>query len=209
MKPSAEGRRGSMRQLRLAALALAACLSDGLAGAATAQDADVDYPRDPQVTVVIWTEIPGEIADPDPKPSLVVYWDGRAVAHHPRYKKRAGDFELQLSATEMKALVRGLVRKGLVEFDRDAARNAARNAAAASGIERVSTDPSTTVIELRLSRYRAPGAVADVLDVRKRIEWRGLRGAARDHPSVRALQDLAAAQRGLAALAARAAEDSP
>ena len=66
-----------------------------------------------------------------------------------------------------------------------------------------------TVIELRLSRYRPPGAVADVLDVRKRIEWRGLRGDARDHPSVRALQDLAAAQRDLAALAARAAKDSP
>jgi len=198
-----------MRRLLFTPLALAAYLSGGLTGVATAQDAGVDYPRDPQVAVVTWTEIPGEIADPDPKPSLVVYGDGRAVAHHPRYRKRAGDFELQLSAAEMNTLVRGLVRKGLVEFDRNATRNAARNAAAAHGIERVSTDPSTTVIELRLSRYRPPGAVADVLDVRKRIEWRGLRGAARDHPSVRALQDLATAQRDLAALAARAAEDSP
>ncbi len=197
-----------MRRLLFAPLALAACLSGGFVSAATAQDADVDYSRDPRVAVVTWTEVSGEIANPDTKPRLVVYGDGLAVAHYPRYMKRAGDFELQLSAAEMDTLVRGLVQNGLVEFDPGAVRGAAR-AAAARGIERASTDPSTTVIELRLSRYRPPGAVADVLDVRKRIEWRGLRGAARDHPSVRALQDLAAAQRDLAALATRAAEDSP
>jgi hypothetical protein len=194
-----------MRRRLFALLAFAACLSSGLPGAATAQPVDVDYARDPQVAVVTWTEIPGEIADPDPTPSLVVYGDGRAVAHYPHYMKRAGDHELRLSAAEMRTLVRGLAQKGLVEFDRAAARTAARDAAAASGIERVSTDPATTVIELRLSRYRPPAAVADVLDVHKRIEWRGLRGDARDHPSVSAIQNLAAAQRDLAALAARAA----
>ena len=197
-----------MRRLLFAPLALAAWLTGGFAGAATAQDADVDYSRDPRVAVVTWTEVSGEIANPDTKPRLVVYGDGLAVAHYPRYMKRAGDFELQLSAAEMAALVRGLVQNGLVEFDPGAARGAVR-AAAARGIERVSTDPSTTVIELRLSHYRPPGAAAYDLDVRKRIEWRGLRGVARDYPSVHALQGLAAAQRDLDALAVRAARGSP
>jgi hypothetical protein len=197
-----------MRRLLFAPLALAACLSGGFASAATAQDADVDYSRDPQVAVVTWTEVSGEIANPDTKPRLVVYGDGLAVAHYPRYMKRAGDFELQLSAAEMDTLVRGLVQNGLVEFDPGAVRGAAR-AAAARGIERASTDPSTTVIELRLSHYRPPGAVAYDLGVHKRIEWRGARGATRDYPSVHALQDLAAARRELDALAVRAASESP
>jgi hypothetical protein len=197
-----------MCRFLLAPLALAACLSGGFAGTATAQDADVDYSRDPRVAVVTWTELSGEIANPDTEPRLVVYGDGLAVAHYPRYMKRAGDFELQLSATEMDTLVRDLVLNGLVEFDPGAVRGALR-AAAARGIERVSTDPSITVIELRLSHYRPPGAVAYDLDVRKRIEWRGVRAATRDHPSVHALQGLAAAQRELDALAVRAASDSP
>jgi hypothetical protein len=197
-----------MRRLLITLLALAACPFGGIVGAATAQDADVDYSRDPRVAVITWTETSGEIANPDPKPRLVVYGDGRAVAHYPHYMKHAGDHERQLSAAEMNQLVRGLVQQGLVEFDRGAARSALR-AAAARGVERVSTDPSTTVIELRLSRYRPPGAVADDLDVRKRVEWQGLRGAARDYPSVRAIRDLAAAQRDLDALATRAASDSP
>ena len=197
-----------MRRLLLAPLALAACLSGVLAGTATAQDADVDYSRDPRVAVVTWTEVSGEIANPDTKPRLVVYGDGLAVAHYPRYMKRSGDFELQLSVAEMAALVRGLVQNGLVEFDPGAVRGATR-AAAARGVERVSTDPSTTVIELRLSHYRPPGAAAYDLDVRKRVEWRGVRGATRDYPSVHALQGLAAAQRDLDALAVRAAGDPP
>jgi hypothetical protein len=122
--------------------------------------------------------------------------------------KRAGDFELQLSPAEMDTLVRGLVQKGLVEFDPGVVRGAAR-AAAARGIERVSTDPSTTIIELRLSHYRPAGAVAYDLGVQKRVEWRGVRGAARHHPSVNALQGLAAAQRELDALAVRAKSHSP
>ncbi len=197
-----------MRRLLFAPLALAACLSGGLPSAATAQDADVDYSRDPRVAVVTWTEVSGEIANPDTKPRLVVYGDGLAVAHYPPYMKRAGDFELQLSEAEMAALVRGLVQNGLVEFGPGAVRGAAR-AAAARGVERVSTDLSTTVIELRLSHYRPPGAVAYDLGVRKRIEWRGARAANRNHPSVHALQGLAAAQRALDALAVRTASDSP
>jgi hypothetical protein len=197
-----------MRRLLFAPLALAACLSGGFASAATAQDADVNYSRDPRVAVVTWTELSGEITNPDTKPRLVVYGDGLAVAHYPRYMKRAGDFELQLSAAEMDTLVRGLVQNGLVEFDPGAVRSVTR-ADTARGVERASTDPSTTVIELRLSHYRPPGAVAYDLDLRKRIEWRGVRGATRDYPSVHALQGLAAAQRELGALAARAASESP
>lgn len=196
-----------MRRHLLLHLALAACLSGGFASASAAQVADADYSRDPGVAVVTWTEIPGEIANADRKPRLVVYGDGRAVAHYPHYMKHAGDFETRLSAAEMNTLVRGLVKKGLVEFDRGAVHRAVRNAAA-RGVERVSTDPAITVIELHLSRYRPPGAVADDLDIRKRIEWRGLRAAVRDHPSVHALQDLAAAQRDLDDLAARAARGS-
>jgi hypothetical protein len=197
-----------MRRLLFAPLALAACLSGGFASTATAQDADVDYSRDPRVAVVTWTEISGEIANPDTKPRLVVYGDGRAVAHYPHYMKRAGDFELRLSPAEMNKLVRGLVQNGLVEFDPGAVRGATR-AAAARGVERASSDPSTTVIELRLSHYRPPGAVAYDLGVRKRIEWRGVRGATRDYPSVHALQGLATAQRELDDLAVRAASKSP
>jgi hypothetical protein len=197
-----------MHRLLFATLALAACLSGGFASAANAQEADVDYSRDPRVAVVTWTEVSGEIANPDTKPRLVVYGDGLAVAHYPRYMKRAGDFELQLSPAEMDTLVRGLVQKGLVEFDPAVVRGAAR-AAAARGIERASTDPSTTIIELRLSHYRPAGAVAYDLGVHKRVEWRGVRGAARHHPSVHALQGLAAAQRELDALAVRAKSHSP
>ena len=36
-------------------------------GAAVAQVADVDYPKDPRVAVVTWTELPGEMITVDKK----------------------------------------------------------------------------------------------------------------------------------------------
>ncbi len=177
-------------------------------GSASGQ-ADFGYARDRRVPVVSFTEILGEIGDPDRGPSLKIYGDGYVVVHYPRYMKRAGDYALQLGPLEMENLVRSLVDKNILEFDAAAVRQRKREAEtfAQGGIQTplfTILDASTTLIEVRLDRYRPAGYnTQEVRDVHKRITWYSLRSDAERHPQIEAIQNLAAAERELLALMQR------
>jgi hypothetical protein len=58
-------------------------------------------------------------------------------------------------------------------------------------------------LELRLKRYRKPGAPAEVRNVRKQIRWHGLRSDARRHGEIEELGELEAARQELRALGKR------
>jgi len=176
-----------------------------LAGAATV----IEPARRPDVIVVSYREVLGEIGGADRGPTLAVYGDGRLVAHYPPYMKRAGDYEQWLAPAELDGLLRSLADKGVLEFDPAATRAAAaarQRAGAGHGPVTVfeATDASTTVIEVAVDRYRpaAPGA-REVRNVSKRVVWQGLRTDAERHPDVPALRDLAAAEQELRALRER------
>jgi hypothetical protein len=158
--------------------------------------------------IVSFSEILGEIEDPDPGPTLRIYGDGRAVVHRPRYMKNSGDHVRQLEPGELEALLVSLAGK-LATFDAATARDRKRAADAARPSRSAlqpgepiaafdASDPSTIVITLRLERYEPPaGRGPALVDVERSISWRGLRADARRYPDVAEIQDLAGAQREL------------
>lgn len=193
--------RSGGRQHRLSLAAIAAGAVGALCGVVLAQEAS--YPRDPQTVVASYTLVLGELRDPAPGPSVRVYGDGRAVVHIPRYMKRAGDYEVRLSETEMNALISTLNVPELLQFDPAAVRDAKANSlrynrggAAGEPLLVQDTDPALTTIEMTVRPERA--AV-----VSKKISWVGLESDARRFPDVPAIQKLAAAKQRLAALIER------
>jgi hypothetical protein len=180
-----------------------------LAGSAIAQLV-IDYPRDRGTVVVSFMEVLGEIKDQDPGPSVRVHGDGYVIVHYPRYMKRAGDYALQLSPQEMEGLMLSLIAdKKILEFDEGAARRSKRDAAMAlrEGSQPnlfAVLDDSTTVIELRMDRYKpASENGQEFLNVDKKISWHGLRSDAEQYPNIEAIQNLAAVRQKLLSIMER------
>jgi hypothetical protein len=147
------------------------------------------YARDPATVVIEFSERFGEVGEED-HPSLRIHGDGRVVAHHPRYMKRAGDYTTQLSRAEMDDLVQSLIAKGVMEFDPGTVRArkreaiATRRAAAEAGEPgqiRAVSDADVTRIALHLGTQA------------KTITWAGLRADAVELPEVVPIRNLAAA----------------
>ena len=166
----------------------------------------IDYPRDRATVVIKVTEVLGEIGVPDSGPSVQVHGDGYVLVHYPRYMKRAGDYHMQLSGPAMDDLMRSLGEKKVLEFDVNANRQSKRAADVALGSGSQSQgfavlDASTTVIEVRVDRYRpAGGSAQEVLNVAKKIAWYGLKSDAKRYPNIEPIQNLAAVQAQLLAL---------
>lgn len=171
------------------------------------------YAQVPNTLVVEMRRTSGEIGDPDPIPLLRIYGDGSVRVHFPSYLKRAGDYELQLSRTEMESLLASLIEKqGLLGFDPLAATRqkaqiaqqattAAQQARIQGSVSKL-MDGDTTVIEIHLDSYTASNGITTT-DLSKKISWYGLQWDAQQYPGVQTLKNLAAAERELLALCER------
>ena len=175
--------------------------------------ASFQYAQVPDTLVVEMRRTGGEIVDPDPIPLLRIYGDGSVRVHFPSYLKRAGDYELQLSRTEMETLLASLIEKqGLIGFDPLAVRRQkeeiAQQATTAAQLARTQgsvsklMDGDTTVIEIHLDSYTASDGITTT-DLTKKISWYGLQWDAQQYPGVESLQKLAAAGRELLDLCER------
>lgn len=180
----------------LLVLALLVPLDVGTVAAQEGEPGEVvTYARGAEEVVVSYLEALGEIEDEDPGPSLKVYGDGRVLVHYPAYMKRAGDYELQLSDSELDALMRSLVSKGVLDFNEAAAR---------ASTEEVL---ETARAEQREVTYRSDASVISIEvnanQVERSVSWRDLRQDAVLFPQVMAIQDLAAVHRELRQLMER------
>ena len=171
------------------------------------------YAQEPNTPVVVLSRTSGEVGDPDPIPLLRIYGDGSVRVHFPNYLKRAGDYKLQLSQTEMETLLASLIeQQGLMGFDPLAAMRqkeeiaqqattAAQQARAQGSISKL-MDGDTTVIEIHLDSYTASDGITTT-DLTKKISWYGLQWDAQQYPGVQTLKNLAAAERELLSLCQR------
>jgi hypothetical protein len=192
------------RCCRLGVLGLVLVLLGAELAAAQSGTAVFELPSDPQALVLHFSETHGAIANPDPGPSLEIHADGRVVVHYPPYMKRAGDYELRLSAGELRRLVASQLARGIAEFDSAAARRRTRELARergrAAGSKRselfAAADASTSRFELYLGRYTAVGRAPQV-DFSNRVSWPGLPAHARHYPEIDSLKELARARREL------------
>jgi hypothetical protein len=190
-----------LRWWRIGLLGLLLVLLRAAPASAQTDTALFELPSNPQALVLRFSESYVSIADPDPGSSLEIHADGRVVVHYPPYMKRAGDYEMHLSAGALRSLVASQLARGVAEFDPVSARKRVREVALergrAAGSERpelfVAADASISRIELRLRRYTAAGRPSQV-DLVKQISWKGLAAHARRYPEIPALEELARAQ---------------
>lgn len=189
-----------MQQARHFALVATALI---LVGGARAQEVHFDG-NDP-TPVVRYQEIIPALADDDPGPTVEVFGDGRVRVHFPRYMRRAGTYEMRLPPERLERLLADLLADGIADFDADRVqtvrgeaeveRESARRRSAGDPEVHSRTDPTTTVIETRLTARRARQSRAPHV-----VRWTGLRGDAEMFPEVPALAGLAAAEQRLRSL---------
>jgi hypothetical protein len=183
------------------------------AGAGAPSDADIWYDPSPGALLITYHEIFPELVDPDPTPRLRIFGDGRVLVHYSPRLRRAGDYELRLSATELEALLYSLVDNGLADFDRDDILREKRDVGEARAREALGlgeppalfyvADDDISLFELRLLEYRAPGSTFAAGEIHQKIRWQGLRTDAERHPQIERIQRLRAAELTLRSLLVR------
>ena len=148
------------------------------------------------------------LAKPDPVPLLRIYGNGRVHVHYPAYMTRAGNYELQLSQSELRILLRALATDGIIDFDPAATRyqrqqlNAQQRAA--TGTLFYVSDSSDTVIGIRLNEYQKRPGTARILNLEKRFIWPDLKQDARRFPQLREITNANKAAQRLDTLLHRA-----
>jgi hypothetical protein len=146
------------------------------------------------------------LAQPDPVPLLRVYGDGRVHVHFPAYMKRAGDYELYISRTQLNDLLRQLADDGILDFDPAAVKQekqqleAARRAASGELFHR--SDASDTHIIIKLAQYQRSAASPRINGLSRQFRWRNLYADARRYPQSTSLSRAANATAILQALCA-------
>jgi hypothetical protein len=170
--------------------------------------AAIDYSRNPLALIVSYELHVGELAGPDSGPVLRIFGDGLAHIHYPPYMSKAGDYAIQLADDELAELLGSLVSDGVLEFDANRVQGKLREIETeqreTNGVVYHVSDASTSVLELHLLSYRAPGAVTvQTANLNKIIRWKGLQSDARTYPAEPAIQNLATAEKRLRSLMER------
>ncbi|MFT4572124.1 MAG: hypothetical protein ACI8TX_003163 [Hyphomicrobiaceae bacterium] len=146
--------------------------------------------------IVSLTERIGMLEEQDQEPLVQVFASGRLLVHRPSHWKNPGDFETQLSNTELDELLVELLdldMAGVDEAKIAAAKTAAR-AAGGANVRIYVSDPNEIIIDLNV-----PG-VAGRAAVNRQIRHNGVRGDAMKFPGISEIQSLAAATDRLRAL---------
>lgn len=149
--------------------------------------------------VVTLTRVHGMVESIADRPLVRLYADGFVAIHVPAYMKAAGYYEFELEDAEFGALMRDFDAAGLTRFDASAVRTrqaaAAQSRQAATGVRYITTDSTTTRIDLNFARFS--GAGETVAAVSQRIEWDDLAIAAERYPQLAELAGLASVEQRL------------
>jgi len=161
-----------------------------------------DYPRDPTYLVLQYTHTYDMIENQDPIPLMRVYGDGRVLIHYPVYMKRAGDYQLQLSDSELQQLLTKLDNAGALNLTAKAGESvqAQINAAAAGQVLHEVSDDTNSIIETRVSRMSPSLSGKSSGQVNTRVVMKNVEARAPMHPGIPELQAMSVAEQHLQAL---------
>lgn len=170
--------------------------------AALAQGSVFEYPHDANYVVIEYTQSQDMIIDADPVPLLRIYGDGRVRVHYPVYMKRAGDYEMRLSDTQLQQLLNSLEQKGILSFSRNKVlelkkQSFSNKLLANNKILTTRSDSARSKFKVNLSSYQSATSRLLQTDFLKSITWENLKSDALSHPEITALKDAAAAEKEL------------
>jgi hypothetical protein len=174
--------------------ALALCLlTIQFSGAVYAQY-DFSYSDDSNTVVVRYSRTPGEIEAPDSSTTATIYGNGRVIVHYPPYGTRKGDYQTNLSAAELDALISNLLDKDVMAYDAQDVANQKQEIMQDENIGFYIGDADISIIEIKLASYN-PQGLPNRYDVREKISVSALQAQAQRFPSIHSLVNLAAAER--------------
>jgi len=127
------------------------------------------------------------------QPVMKVFADGRVQVHKPMFMKQPGDYEYTLSPAELLALIQGLIKDGMVDFDETKvmrARQAAEDARRKRGELYAVSDAEITTIQLNLDSYQSSIFAPVQAVINKQLRWQNLETDARRFRGITALQGL-------------------
>lgn len=152
-------------------------------------------PTDSSVPVLVMRHWPTELAEQAAQ-ELRIFADGRCSLKRPRMMRGAGEHIWTISQAEVKRLVAQGLDAGLADLNAQQHRAKIRSSAALSatngGAQSLRLDDDTVEFEIAIDDYRSPGKSSSG-DVRRKIEWRGLRSDRQRDPGdvpVRLLTEL-------------------
>jgi hypothetical protein len=148
------------------------------------------------------------LSNQDPTPLLRIYGDGKVLAHFPVYMKKAGDYQLTLSQSELLTLVRSLAQDGIFDFDGKASQRYkqqkdSQKAFSTGTLQHVS-DTTKTVIDINLNSYQRSFADKRITNFSKTFIWDNLQQDAKRYTQSTAITRAAASARNLHLLLDRA-----
>ena len=171
----------------------------------------IEYATASDRMVLSFRQTGGLIDSPDAPPLLRIYGDGMALIHFPAGSRRAGDYSLQLTHSELADLLESLSEKGVMTIQSDDISRriqetlAARAEAQGGPVTRLMiSDNVTTVIEIHLEEYAPAGSLGpSKAPFHSMFSWYALQRNANEFREVDELQQLAAAEKELLRLATR------
>jgi hypothetical protein len=151
--------------------------------------------------VIEYTLVHHMLAEQDPQPLLRVYGSGRVHVHLPLYMKRAGDYELHLTRTELDKLLHSLVQDGIIDFDHAAVKQQKQQIAsqqrASAGVLFHVSDVTETVINIKLDEYQRGPGTSRIAGLKRQFTWKNLEHDAKRFRQLNTLQGAAAATQRL------------
>lgn len=175
-------------------------------------NAYIEYSRNPATLLISFSEVLPEFADQDPTPLVRIYGDGRVVVHLASYMKRAGQYEMLLSRSELEALLLELT-PALLSFDAEDVKRQKQDLddlvwdATAEWEDQVLfhvADAEFSVFHLSIDAYQSNGPEGLMVS-RQMVDrsWRGLRFDVENYPELRSIEALMQAENALRALTER------
>ena len=148
-------------------------------------------PNDADQPVITYTLNHAMLETGDETPLLRIYADGKVLAHYPVYMKKAGDYQFQLSKPELVALIQSLISDGVLDFDKNSARQYKlqmdEQKRLSSGTAYYVSDSSKTIIEINLQNYRSSVIASPISSLQKKFTWDNLQQDAKRYPGSSAL----------------------
>jgi len=161
-----------------------------------------DYPRDASYSVIEYTLSHDMIRNADPQPMLQIFGDGRVHVHYPVYMKRAGNYQMYLSDTEIQQLLGSLEQKGILKITNKDIVQIKKQAntiklGETNGLLIERSDISRSKFKVNLDSYVSDLSVSPQYDFKQEVILKSLKFEAQANPSITEIQNAAHAEQEL------------
>lgn len=156
--------------------------------------ADLFFDNSPGIVLLEYHQVQEMIAEPDAAPLLRIFGDGHVKIHFPVYMKRAGDYEMRLSDSELVTLLRELLQDGILDYDPATVAQQRKNIHQAKNSYYAESDVSRTELTLNIQGYVDNQLKQTVPLGKTTLRAKNIQSLSKKYPGIMQLQGIARAE---------------